>query len=233
MPFEPFLRDVFPGQPDGGIPDSDTDGIWPEDALTLPWVIDPAVSWLAYACWVEVLLDAGMAMHKPLPQKNPAVDTLGEVGFSDREFAADFATNINGPAVDSVSGHTDIIQRMANSEYRFIVRGGAQRAGYQIPIPGLLAVGGQKAVPEGLQRAYNKIVGNLCGIPIWQAEWELPYVVAKMTTSARYPVPPNPALHISPFAELPVAIVLPRGPVDQRAIQISTLRAVPPSVLMP
>lgn len=217
MPLEPFTPDTFPGQKQvaAGITVADPPNVHPEDGLSVPWAVDPRVSWLDYRCWVEIELDAGMALHKPLPQSYPSVDSLGTVDI----LAPDADIVIPDGLLHSSSNATDIIQRMATSEYRFLLKGWGLRIGYQIPIPSLKRVGNAIAVPEGKQRAFNVVTGNVSGIPLFYAAWELPYVIATpLGSRATAPIPHNPAFHIRADAQLPLAILLPRAPKDDRAV---------------
>ncbi len=241
MPLTPLQTQNFPSgslSTPGVVTDLDSPSLHPEDDLSLPWVIDPAVTWLAYECWVECELDAGMVLHKPLPQGIATVDTLAsslilkttsaqpppgqrQTLSSLPGAAQSIEKNTNGVNIVSASQAHDIIQRMATSTYRFKLKGWGTRAAYPIPIPGLVSVGGIPAVPDAVQRAYNKLSGNLLGgIPLWTAQWELHYILGSCPQrGAKQPVPPNPAAAISAAAKLPVAVLLPRTPVDQRATQ--------------
>jgi len=197
----------------GGTPDGTSQAVFPEKSISLPWVIDPATSWLAYDAWVEVHLDAGIALHKPLPSSDPTSDDLGttEVG------AAEDFTAASGVNVTPTAPFQDVVQRMATPTYLFVLKGFGLRAGYQVPIPFLRSVGLFPAVPGEVQRAYNKIVDNAPGgIPVWFAEWEKWYVVAGLGQGAAAPVPANPALHIRPDAALPLSVQLPWSQSDMR-----------------
>ncbi len=223
---DPIVRAASPA---GGVPSINPERTFPEDALSLPWTTDPATSWIDYRCWVEVLLDPGMALHKPLPQSNPAVDTLASAFITD----ADFDKNIGGVNLASSSRAVDIIQRMASSTYRFILKGFGLRAGYTIPVPGIRSVGGIPAVPDFPQwTSGNVLVGNWSGIPMFFCEWELHYIVSQSPHGTRSPgnpdaatgpvaapIPPNPAQHIRGDAELPAGISLPRVFPDGRVVQ--------------
>lgn len=213
----PFSSD-FSGQV---LPDDEP--IFPEDQITLPWAIDPAASWISYSCWVEVHLDAGMVLHKPLPQFDPDADTLASLAIDDPHLDSE----TGGVNITARASAQDYIQRMATSTYRFILHGGGVRVGYQIPIPGLMSVSGVEPVPGEIQRAYNVIVGNLAGIPLWRAAWELHYIVPNMPSpglNAEGPVPFNPALHIRPDAKLPQDIRLPRTVPGPQRVALRTIR---------
>lgn len=202
----------------GALRDFDQAGV-PELGLGLPWSVNPASSWLDYRCWVEVRLDAGMVLHKPLPQSDPSPDTLAFVAIDDPHLDTNKG---NGANIRARASGQDYIQRMATSTYTFILKGFALRVGYQVPIPGLMAVGSVTPVPGEVQRAYNVIVGNASGIPVWFATWELHYIVANMPSPGEdvdAPVPFNPAMHIRPDAKLPQRTQVPYTLTDQNATQ--------------
>jgi hypothetical protein len=210
MPFDPFSPD-FAGQVTN-IDDLNTN---PEQDLALPWVSDPAASWLDYRCWVEVSLDSGMALHKPLPRQDYDPDTLAQVYINDNNLDTTQAPYPVGSSVATV----DVIQRMATSDFRFVLRGWAMRAGYPVPIPGLKYVGGITPVPDRIQRAANLLIGNWSGVPIFYAYWELHYMLPRAPTRMDLNdiVPFNPALHVRGDAKLPDAIGLPVAPTDQNS----------------
>ena len=190
-------------------------GLYPESVLELPWAIDPEASWLAYALWVEVLLDPGLVKHKQLPSRADPYDSLASVAVGDPKFGQ----RTTGVNLGSQSTGASVIQRMASSEYRFTLKGYGRRAGYPVPVPGLVTVGGQPAVPDAPQwSSGNVLVGNLPGgIPVFHCLWSLPYLVqGPLARSAREVTLFNPALHIRSDAQLPVSVALPRAPLDPR-----------------
>jgi hypothetical protein len=201
----------------GRITNTDPIGVYPESTLSLPWLVDPKVSWIAYNCQLEVDLDSGKALHKTLPQSDPQADTLASIDIN----STGFDTAKGGVSLESNNTQdSDIIQRMASSTYRFTLRGSGLRLGYQIPIPGLVSVGGNDAVPVYPQRGYNRIAGNWSGVPLFFAVWELHYVVTGPLSSGEgqiAPVPPNPAYHINADQQLPTTITLPWSVRDQSA----------------
>lgn len=208
----------------GQVTDVDNPNDHPEDGMSLPWCIDPGSTWLDYRCAVEIQLDPGSVLHKPLPQDNPKWDTLGSIDITDQAFTSGVA----GVNLNSNSSAVDIIQRMASSTYRFVLRGWGVRVGYQIPIPNLLKVGNSDAVPTDPQFASQEVVGNMLGgIPLFYATWELHYIVAqspRITQLAKQPIAPNNAAHIRPDAELPSAVRVPTMPTDSRAVQTAPPR---------
>jgi hypothetical protein len=212
----PFLADDYQGALDDDVPNKDNKDILPEKALPLPYLADPAASYLDYRCWVECVLDAGMVLHKSLPQKQASVDTLASDFIDNKLLDQNKKSGVNiKPAAQTV----DTIQRMATSTYRFVLKGYGIRIGYQIPIPGLKSVGGMTAVPQGEQRAYNALAGYaLGGIPIWFARWEISYVLVGTPTGTTAPIPPNLGAHIYPNTPLPQTVALPQTPIDMSAV---------------
>lgn len=199
-----------------GVSNTETDSNV-EQGLTVPWFVDPENTWVAYNCWLECHLDSGMALHRPLPQKPQAVDTLSPLDLDD----AGFASSTDGVKLKSSGSFADLVQRVATSEYRFALRGYAVRAGYKVPIPSLKSIGGVTATPER-QQAHNVVVGNLSGVPLYLAVWEIWYIVA-LPPKADQAVPDNLAEHIAgdavpppdgmqvPCSE-PDAVAAPGGP---------------------
>ncbi len=199
-----------------GIADTDNPRDQPEEDLKLPWFFDPSVSWIAYEISLDIDLDAGMALHKPLPQTaSGIVDTLASTIVEPLDPKADQA-NV-GPNLVSATNYADIIQKMATSTYLFFLRGRAARAGYRIPCPGLRSVAGVPATPAERQFYSCRVSGNFCGVPVFTAHWDLWYYVSVPPKSAQDP-PPNMALHIRADQELTRTLTIPVSPADGNAI---------------
>lgn len=148
----------------------------PETILQLPWCVDPRVSYLFYECTIGIHLDAGMVLHKPLPQQTGAADTLASTFVS--PLSSDLSSTIKGANFVSVDKFQDVAQKMATSDYRFVLFGRGARFGYKVPIPGLKMVAGCEAFPDQMQRVVGpRLVGNYSNIPLWYAEWELWYFI--------------------------------------------------------
>lgn len=213
MAISPIKKEAFP--PSGNPRDIDAPGVFPEDQLKLPYQFPLQNTWVDYRIWVEILLDPGMVLQKPLPQENPLPDTLASVDVA----SADYPKNKNGVNLNSKSQATDVIRRMASSTYRFVLKGWGLRVGYPVSVPGLVKLSdGTPLVPVGMQWSRgNVIVANLPGgVPVFYNEWSLPYAVAKSPRRAKEPTPANPALHIKPEVDLPTSLLWPRTPIDQR-----------------
>lgn len=201
----------------GGAVTNEDDGSHPEDGLALPWVIDPVLSWYDYRCVIDVRLDPGTVLHKPLPQTAQTPDSLASFDVTEYALASSSTAGIN---LKSNSTAVDVIQRMATSTYHFVLKGWGLRAGYQIPIPGLVQVGSLRFTPTWPQQAANDVCGNLLGgIPLWYATWELHYLVAAAPMIASPLAAANPAAHIRPDAALPQFVRGPRMPTDQNAVR--------------
>lgn len=199
-----------------GVSDTD-DGGRPGRGVLLPYSNDPDTTWLAYDCSLEVRLDAGMALHKPLPQSADPVDTLASV-------------DVDGPAAHSAStapanlqsegSGEDVIQRMSTSTYTFVLRGSALRLAFPVPIPGLVSVAGVDATPAEIQRVVTQVGGGGGGVPLYYAEWHLEYYVALPPRRAQ-PPPADLAGRVTGDQEPPPGggIQSPYGVPDAAAVR--------------
>ena len=192
-----------------------------EKPLSFPWISDKSASYVAYQNRIEIDLDAGMALHKPLPQSSQYVDTLASVYITDKEMDQ----RVAGANLKSKGSYKDVIQRMATSTYTFKLIGFALRVAYKIPIPGLRSVAGVAATPGEFQNVVdNLLVGNYSGIPMFFARWELWYYVVLPPKSEQVP-PPNLAAHIKGDIALPKAdegLPLPYSGTDP--LTVSTMQ---------
>lgn len=217
MPIQPFSDPTQPGASQQ-VADFDPGGL-PEALLSLPWAFqNPGATYLDYRCWVECALDAGMVLHKPLPQSNPSPDTLSSVVVG----AADQDTNADGVNLGFNAMGADVIQRMATSTYTFTLKGWGHRAGYQIPVPGIVTAGGLPVTPAGRQwTSGNIVVGNWAGIPVFFCAWHLEYYVSGRPSPGgslrAAPTPANLALRVRADAQLPRTVSLPTTHADQLA----------------
>jgi hypothetical protein len=203
---------------------SDTDpGTAFEAGFLLPWVTDPSASLLGYQNELQCYLDSGIVLHKSLPQSAQPIDTLASSFLTD----AKLDTNIKGVNLISLGQFTDSIQRMATSSFRFVIKGWGQRAGYQVPVPGIKTVAGVPAYPDQLQWSRgNVVIGNYSGVPIFFNQWELWYFVTIPPKTQQVP-PPNLAQHIRADAQLPKGMQAPYSLPDQQAQTISLPRVAP------
>lgn len=185
-----------------------------ERGVELPWMSEPAASYVYYDCAVGVMLDSGIAVHHRLPQINRTADTLGAVDFD--------ASNLDqitdqGVNLASQDQYSDIVQRMGHSRYWFRLWGIAIRIGYKVPIPRLKTIGGVAAVPydKNPQWAFNKIApgGNYGGVILWVAQWSLWYTTAQQPTSNTIPAA-DPSAHISGTSAPPEQLQAPWSQAD-------------------
>jgi len=226
MAIIPVSLEFFPTQGQAQPPNSQYGGAVTNQAdpqttnivFDLPWCIDPESSWLDYQCGIAIMLDPGSVLHKPLPQSDPAWDTLGTLNITDPNFGG----STLGINLNSNSHAVDIIQRMASSTYRFVLHGWGIRVGYRIPIPNLVKIGNVAAVPTDPHFGDNIETGSvLGGIPVWHAQWELHYIVAEsptITQASEIPTVPNPAAHVGPNRQLPNKIQAPQGVPDYHTV---------------
>lgn len=182
----------------------------------LPYGIDPEVSWIERQCWVETYLDSGMVTHNPLPQSIQPVDSLGGLDFDDEGFAE----STDGPVTESEGKFTNIVQRMANSKYRFCLKGWAWRAGYTIPIPKITTFAGVAVTPD--DDPPQKVIGPICtsnnnGVPVFYAQWQLWYTVS-VPPKEEAAIPPNISEFIDADAELPKFLAAPLPVKDPDAL---------------
>lgn len=206
-----------------GISDTDPGTVLEQDFL-LPWVADPATSWLNYQNEIQCYLDAGLVRHKSLPQRAQTTDTLASSFLTD----AKIDQSIAGMNLKSQGQFADSVQRMATSSYRFVLKGFGLRAGYKIPVPGIKTVAGVTAYPDEIQWSRgNVVVGNYSGVPIFFNQWELWYFVIVPPKEQQVP-PPNLAQHIRGDAKLPKGMQAPFSPTDQHAQTASLPRVLRP-----
>ncbi len=202
----------------GGSVTNVDDGSHPEDKIRLPWCIDAKASYLYYDCSINILLDPGTVLHKPLPQRLDVTDTLASVNVSEPEAQS---ISLEGINLKSFSSAVDLIQKMATSTYAFVLRGTAYRAGYQVPIPGLVKIGSLSFVPTFPQVASNKLAGSLLGgIPLWYATWELHYLITTPSQTQVVVAPANLQARVRPDSTAPATVGVPRLPTDQNAVRV-------------
>jgi len=173
-------------------------------------------SWLYYDVELSCRLDSGIVVHRRLPQVDNTADSLASCIITDPNIDA-----ITGRGVNLIShdNFTDVVQRMAHSQYWFNLNGQAMRVGNQIPIPGIRSIGGKVAVPHDAnpQWAYNKIVGNYSGVILWYAKWSLWYTLTSAPTAQQVP-PQNLAMRIQGDAKTPDGILAPFTLPDDNAV---------------
>ncbi len=188
-----------------------------ENGFVIPWMSDPACSYLYYDCVIGVMLDSGIVVHNRLPQVNRTPDTLGSVLFDDPTMDQVLDKGVNLKSNDQ---YQDIVQRMGHSRYWFRIWGQALRIGYQVPIPLLKTIGGVAAIPydKNPQWGYNAICpgANYGGIILWRAQWSLWYTTAVPPTSNTIPAV-DPSAHITGNTPLPQGIQSPYSEADDNA----------------
>lgn len=178
-------------------------------------VIDPALSWVDAD--IRIIVDANFnaARLKPLPDAVvPSGGSVGEVSaMTNNPNLA--LPNLNGnvpvnpvPFANQTTGGklvsniattpdmVDTIQYRATPSYRVWIVGEAYRAGYKVPIPQLVNVGGVVVNPRW-QRAEEWAAANWSGIPIYGCNFSLEYLLDQPPDGASVQVPGNPALFIA------------------------------------
>jgi hypothetical protein len=217
-----------------------------EKGFLLPYMMNPAATWLEYRCALSIELDPGIVLHKILPQSLQPIDTLasgtfdpqGQVpivngGIEQVNFnrSQPFEKNVNQANTVGAGKYTDGVQRMATSEYRFRLRGWAVRAGYKIPIPGLKLVCGVPAIPDKqVVLSDSEVIANYSGVPIFFSQWDLWYFIAVPPKTAQLP-PPNLAEHIRADAKLPPGMQVPISAPD--SLSVKSGGTAPKKVIVP
>lgn len=176
-----------------------------EQDILLPWASDTLSSWVYYDCTVEAHLDSGIVVHNQLPQVDNTPDTLAACRIDAPNLDAILGIGADGTRGAVVGGaepppsrstgrgpagvhlrsndrYADTIQRMAHSRYWLRLYGQALRIGQQVPIPGIVTIGGVPAIPydRNPQWAFNRIFpgGSYGGVILWHAAWSLWYTTA-------------------------------------------------------
>ncbi len=201
-----------------GISDLDPTGAPVEQGILLPFAGDAQATWNYYDCSCICYLDSGIVVHRLLPQSDPEPDSLGSY-----DVAASAPDKLTGMGVNLKSNDSfaDVVQRMAHSRYWFNLVGKAIRVGQQIPIPKLVSIGGQTAVPddERPQMGYNYIAGNWSGQVIYAAVWSLWYTIATPPTTSKAFVPPNLAAHAGEDDDVGKGPQAPFSQPDDEAVE--------------
>lgn len=198
-----------------GISNFDPPGTPIEQGAFLLGSQEASASWVYYDIALVNVLDSGIVVHRHLPQKDTKKDTLASCFIEDPSI-----DKISGRGVNIISNDkfNDTVQRMAHGVYWFRLYGQAMRIGLQVPIPGIKTVGGVTAVPHDAnpQNAWNKIIGNYSGLPLWHAYWSLWYTVSEPPTEQQVP-PSNLAQHIAGDVVLPDGMQAPFSVPDDLA----------------
>jgi hypothetical protein len=71
----------------------------------------------------------------------------------------------------------DVVQVRGAPSYTYVMTGQATRAGYPIPRPSLVSIGGVPVRASGDGYFESKAVANVFGVIVYAAQWELSYVV--------------------------------------------------------
>jgi len=213
---ENVARGVTGANVKAGISNVDNAAQQPEQQISLPWALNPAFSWLDYHNDLEVRLNPGTILSKPLPQHTTTPDTLASVSISPLDDTVAEASKL-GINLTSQNSYEDTVFQMATPTFYFILSGRAMRMGYKIPIPGLVTVAGVKAIPTSPQVASQSTIGNVGGVPIYAAQWELWYLIELPPKREQAP-PPNFALHIAGDQVPPDSIQVPFSPTDTNAV---------------
>lgn len=124
----------------------------------------PNASWLYYRSAIIPMTSTPLVRHSILqaaPTDNAPDNPNGTGGFS---------------LPYSSSATPDVIQKRGKDRVTVRLVGQARRAGFKIPRPNLVSIGGTPATYQHGYFSCHK-VGNALGVPIYAAQWDLTYVL--------------------------------------------------------
>lgn len=165
-----------------------------------------ADSWVYYESELFVEVDNGVVSLRTLPQAilDATDDLLGSVNdLAGQAWDAisgvlPTAPNLGGGNLldNQIAGETRVQRRVRGMPVVYLI-GRAARAGYPVPIPRLINVGGVQPIPanrldrgEGYAQGVKFAAGDT---PIYTARWRLRHVLPQLPTGG-LPIPPNPIL---------------------------------------
>lgn len=134
----------------------------------------PDQSWLQYRNAIEI-------------QRIRPVSQLSPIQEPDTELKAWNPNDAGGMVYPQKGGHDHVIQTGGRSRYKAVMKGHAERAGYEIPRPSLLKVGSQNVTETG-GRFLQDCAGMQLGVPVYRAAWNLEYA---LPNSPEKTPPPN------------------------------------------
>jgi hypothetical protein len=147
-------------------------------------------SYAQFSTWVEPERETPVSELAPIQEPEPEDADDGDV--TDGAFLWD---------VSPPSGSSNHIMQIGGlRSYRYRLRGYATRIGHPIPRPRLIAIGGRPAI-ERHARFYCRKVGKVMGVDVYQAAWDIQYILSKGPEDEIHP-PKNP---IPPDEKTPVS----------------------------
>lgn len=186
----------------------------PKDVPSLPAPAQEG-SWIEYVNAIGSRVKSGVVKHKPIPDvvadiqqaaraqqianlmNKGAVSLGGAIGLLGRianlaPLITDLDKKITGLTPSGDKGaQADKFQQAHTPEMEIVMAGYAVRAGFHIPVPELIALNGQVAVPID-QQGTQFSIGNFGGVPWYYAEWLLVYQVEHLPPEQEIQYPQNP-----------------------------------------
>lgn len=145
-------------------------------AINTDWTVNkppPEKSWVEYenACGYAPVYENGILKY--LPQNPVAQAVVRAIPYLS-------AITPGVAIVQTALAASVAIQRRAPPTWYASIRGGAIRAGYEIPQPQLVSIGGATATPANLPGYgfWSKLAGNWGGVAIYAAIWHLRFVLS-------------------------------------------------------
>jgi hypothetical protein len=180
--------------------------------------VTPNNSWMDFQPWLSVETESGLVIGSTLPPTplsqgansgawQPLVQGLPGGSALESTFfpqAADVGLGQpgsqnqgSGNSLQATFDNPTFVQQRTQPIVYVTLHGYAVRAGFQIPIPQLLTVGGLTATPcgradrgEGFEQT---AIGNVT-VPLYVAKWKLRYVLTPGIPNGSFVVPSNPLL---------------------------------------
>lgn len=177
-------------------------------------------SWIEYVNRIGTRVLSGVVKHKPIPDvvtdieqqaragalanlmNKGAVSTEGLVqaigiiaNLQFDQLAAALDNKTEGVTPRGPRDQGDSFEQARNPDMEIVMAGYAVRAGFHIPIPELISISGNVAIPVD-QRTNHFTVGNFGGVPLYYASWELVYDMKDLPPPKEIAYPTNPMLNV-------------------------------------
>lgn len=128
----------------------------------------PNQSYLQFEMWLQPKIEQPFARLKPLQAPQDQQQGQGN------QLQLNGVMNGQSTSIGKDEAIPDTIQKSKGRSYESVLKGRARRAGYEIPIPQLKQIGKQTAIQTWAVHQ-QRIVGDMMGIPIYEAFWNLEY----------------------------------------------------------
>ncbi len=162
----------------------------PQDAPDLLGIPKPSPgqSWLKYESYLVPHRTDSMIRHKLLQKLGPT-KIPGPLEWLDPNTTEGMRVGIN-------EGKDDVFQQFSTPTYTVALVGSAARAGYKIPLPNVLKIGGVTPTLLG-GGAAQRVIANAGEYPVYGASWARYYALPNCP-AGELDFPPDHQQHIDP-----------------------------------